>query len=276
MRWKVAGKDHQDTFNTNKLAEGHRSDLLGAVHSGEPFNVISGLPASMAPAVAEATWLEHAVEFLAMKWPDAAPKYRKSLAESLTGITMALIPTNASRHSRDELRRTLYGFIFARPKINSTPPESMEEVVKWLRSNSRPISDLGDPQLIRDTLEAISQKLDGKRAASSTIARRRSTLHSCLDYAVERKRLPRNPLDDIKRKRQPPEPAIDPRRVANPEQAGRLLKAAEQIAPELRAYFAVLYYCGTRPAEAINLRQRSSPLGWCTRLIPRLGVSVRP
>jgi integrase len=86
-----------------------------------------------------------------------------------------------------------------------------------------------------------------------------------LNYAVERRYLPHNPLRDIRVKRQLTAEAIDPRVVVNPAQARDLLNAVRVIEPTVHAYFACLYYAGLRPAEARNLRRADLELpetGW--------------
>jgi len=265
VRWTVGPKEWQKTFPTAKLADGHRSMLLTASGVGEPFSLTTGMPSSMSTKRSEATWLDHCLEFIRMKWPDAAPKYRKSLAESLTVITVSLLPTQGNRPDVAELRRALYGWLFTRPNPRADPPSELQEAVTWVRVHSRPISELADPAVIRRTLEFMSTTLDGRRASNATIAKRRSAFHNCLEYAVERKLLAANPLEEVKRKRMPPTPAIDRRRVANPSQARALLAAVREKDPELEAYFAAIYYAGPRPAEAINLRRRDCTLpksGW--------------
>lgn len=264
-RWRVGGKDRQSTFPTAKLADGFRSKLMISAQAGEPFNLVTGLPPSMTPKSVEVTWMDHCVDFVQMKWPDAAPKYRKSLAESLTNLTVPLIPSNGRPYDTTELRRALYRWVFAVPNPREEPPDELREVVSWLHSHSVPIAELADPTIVRKVLAAVSVKLDGGRASNATIAQRRSAFHNCLEYAVERGRLTTNPLAEVKRKRLPPAPAIDRRRVANPTQARRLLAEVAEEDPELEAYFATMYYAGTRPGEAVNLRHRDCTLpreGW--------------
>jgi len=42
VRWTTAGREHQKTFKTAKLADGYRSGLLTAAQGGELFHVASG------------------------------------------------------------------------------------------------------------------------------------------------------------------------------------------------------------------------------------------
>ncbi|MBC7596973.1 MAG: tyrosine-type recombinase/integrase [Kineosporiaceae bacterium] len=265
VRWKVDGKSWQKTFSTAKLADGHRSDLLTAARRGEKFDVATGLPRTMVPEVAAITWLDHATDFVRMKWPDAAPKYRKSLAESLTLITLSLVIPGGQQPDRADLRKCLFRWAFTAAGANQPPPEGLREAASWVQTHSRPVSDLENSEVLRNTLEIMSKTLTGHAASDATFMRRRSALHNCLEYAVERKRLAANPLAQIRRKRRPPTPAIDRRRVANPFQARDLLMAVRKSDPELEAFFATLYYAGPRPGEVLNLRRTDCTLpehGW--------------
>ena len=264
-RWTVGGKEWQKTFPTAKLADSHRATLLTAARVGEPFDLSTGMPASLKRPAGSVTWLEHSIDFLHMKWPEAAPKYRKSLAESLTRVTFALLPNAIDRPSPSDLRQALFSWIFTLPDSPESPPEEMRQAVSWLRAHSRPMNELEDPATTRVVLESISKNLDGRRASEATIARRRSAFHNCLEHAVELNRLSVNPLGRVRRKRLPPSPAIDRRRVANPSQARRLLATVREHDPGLEAFFAILYYAGPRPGEVMNLRKNDCTLpehGW--------------
>ena len=77
-----------------------------------------------------------------------------------------------------------------------------------------------------------------------------------MDYAVERGLLDTNPIRVLKWTAPKVSSQIDRRSVVNPHQARALLEAihAQQPSgPRLVAFFAVMYYAGLRPEEAINL-----------------------
>lgn len=112
VRWDVAGRTVQQTFTTAKLADGYRSQLLVAARAGEPFHLIGGLPQSMMNPEHAATWLEHCVEYVHSRWPHVSPHHRKSLAETLTGVSVTLIPPDAGRPSDELLRKALYRYAF--------------------------------------------------------------------------------------------------------------------------------------------------------------------
>ena len=118
---------------------------------------------------------------------------------------------------------------------------------------------------MRAALHALSLKIDGTAAASSTVMRKRSAFYSALQYAVELELLQANPLDRISWKRPVAAEAVDRRVVVNPTQARALLAAIRTISPAVEGFFACLYFAGLRPSEAVNLRERDCYLpvsGW--------------
>lgn len=120
------------------------------------------------------------------------------------------------------------------------------------------MSSLGDTGKIREILQLIATRQDGKPAAASVVRRKRAVLHNCLEYAVERNLLLKNPLDSLKWSAPKVVRAIDKRTVINHEQARRLLEAVrdqEPSGPRLVAFFGVMYYSALRPAEAANLHR---------------------
>lgn len=67
---------------------------------------------------------------------------------------------------------------------------------------------------------------------------------NALGYAVERRLLPANPLDQIQWKASQVAETVDRRSVANPAQAGRLLKAVQgqgRRGQHMEAFFGCLY-----------------------------------
>ncbi len=70
-------------------------------------------------------------------------------------------------------------------------------------------------------------------------------LANALGYVVERRLLPANPLDQIQWKASQVAETVDRRLVANPAQAGRLLKAVQgqgRRGQHMEAFFGCLYY----------------------------------
>jgi integrase len=269
-RWVVGGKEWQKTFPTAKLADAHRSNLLVAARDGEPFSINTGLPPSMSPTAEPTTWLVHCIEFVEMKWPDASPRYRKSLSECLIPITIGLSGSRGDRPADTDLRRALHRWAFNAVAHREPAPDALSQAVDWLQTHSVPMAALADPAVVRGALDSMSRTLEGKPVANSTLARRRAAFHSCLEYGVELKRLDTNPLKGIRRKRLPPAAVVDRRRVVNPTQARALLASVRDNDPALEAFFATIYYAGTRPAETLNLRDVDCALpkhGWGSLLL---------
>jgi integrase len=119
--------------------------------------------------------------------------------------------------------------------------------------------------VLRAALEALTQRLDGSRAAANTIIRKRAVLHGALGYAAEAGLLPDNPLDTIAWQIPRSSAAVDPMMMASPAQVSALLEAVARTRPELTAFFGCLYYAALRPEEAVALRLAGCDLpgsGW--------------
>ncbi|WP_236050643.1 hypothetical protein [Nonomuraea cypriaca] len=121
------------------------------------------------------------------------------------------------------------------------------------------LAALEEAKMARLALHALTLCLDGKAAASTTIARKRAVFHALLEYAVELEELSANPLHKVKWKPPKTTETVDPRVVVNPRQAQELLTAVTYIGRRgrgrrLMALFACMYYAALRPAEAVGLR----------------------
>jgi integrase len=278
VRWDVAGRTVQQTFATAKLADGYRSQLLVAARAGEPFHLISGLPQSMTSPEHATTWIEHCVDYVHGRWPYISPHHRKSLAETLTGVSVTLTPPVVGRPHDELLRKALYRYAFNPTSDISEAPAEVTAAYEWLKKHSVPITDLEAAPLLRKVTDAIAINLNGAPAATSTVMRKRAVLHGCLQYAVERGHFTVNPLHALPRRRLPRTAGVDRRVVVNPDQARSLLSTI-RLDPELEGFFACICYAGLRPAEARNLRLMDCSLpedGWGTLLLSTSFQSVGP
>lgn len=259
VRWMVAGSEHGETFKKSGLAQSFRAALVTAARAGEPFDIETGLPPSLREAgPAGPTWLENAIEFVDMKWADISPNHRESTAKALVTLTVELVLDGVEYHDDELLRRALRNWSFntgARKNATAMPTEFVEPL-KWISSNSLPLTALSDPMTLRRAYAAIGRNLDGSKASSSTINRKRAALSSALVFAVELNRLDSNPMRSVKlpRSRASVRP-VDQRSVINPTQAAMFLREVKRIAPKLHAYFGAMYYAALRPAEARNLKR---------------------
>jgi integrase len=138
-------------------------------------------------------------------------------------------------------------------------PENVADTLAWLKRNTREVRELSDAALCREVLAAAISKLDGTRAAPTSVRRNRAVLLNALDYAVELEMLDQNPIKNLKWRAPKTAWEVDRRVVVNPRQARALLEAIrsqQPTGPRLVAFFGVLYYSGLRPEEAIGLRRR--------------------
>ncbi len=275
VRWKVAVTCFQVPFKTGALAESFRSQLLAAARQGEAFATSTGLPVSMGREEETASWYEFACSYVDMKWPDAAGKSRMGIAETLATVTPALVRPAAGQPEAEVIRRALYGWSFnTRARVAGPPPVDLSRAVRWLASNTRPVGDLSQPEVLRAVLAVISRRLDGRPAAASTNHRKRAVLYNALEFAVERRLLSRNPLALVRSKNAKMVEEIDRRVVVNLDQAVRLLEAVGQQGPSgqrLVAFFGLLYYAALRPGEAASLPRSAlqlPPDGWGELFLP--------
>jgi integrase len=263
VRWTVAGITHPETFKTQALAESRLAELRTYARNGVAFDVATGLPApEVRPARAEAartdelSWYQHALSYVARRRRGLCGNSMRSIADTLATVTPVLLVPGQRRPGNGQIREALYCWAF---RGKDVPPEGIAEVLGWVAGHSRPLADLADQDLMLDVLDAISCKLDGKPAAANTVARKRAVLSNVLDYGVGRG-LDANPLAAAAKVWTPPkttEGAVDPRVVVSRRQAEELLTGVSyqgRIGPKLVAFFACIYYAGTRPSEAVELR----------------------
>jgi integrase len=147
-------------------------------------------------------------------------------------------------------------------------PDDIRAALRWIERNTRPVSALGQPEILRPMLDGLTVRLDGKPAASSVISRRRKILNTAAEYAVELGLLSANPIPALKWKAPKAVQVVDPRCVPNPIQVRTLLhEVGEQgrVGRRLVAFYGCLYYAGMRPEEAAFLNKRHLAIpkkGW--------------
>jgi integrase len=267
VRWSVAGRARSQTFSTAKLADSFRSTLVSAARKGELFDVQTGRPAASLPRAEGPTWFTFAMDFIDMKWPEASPRHRQGTVEALVTITGALTIGDAVPPDPEGHRAALRNWAFNAPAraAHPTPPDECADAIAWTTKNSRPLAELADPAVLRNVLDAIGRTLTGDKAAPSTSNRKRATLTSAIGYAIERGHLDANPMPKVKIRRRKVATALDTRAVVNHAQARALLVAVRDLAPDLEAFYACIYYAAMRPGEVRNLRADDLTLpatGW--------------
>lgn len=274
VRWTVAGREKNRTFQKSAQAKNFLSDLRQAAKSGEEFDVESGLPLSQLPKPEETparTWLAFSLAYIDMKWPDAAPKSRDGLTETIATVTPVLVREDACDAPDTGLLRKALRKYYLAPQDRGRPrPHEIADALTWLERASLPMSEVGQAPRVRAALNALARRLDGNPAAASTVARKRAVLYNAFEYAVEVGEYERNPIDSVKWT--PPKLAdeVDWRVVISPRQMRECLTAATYVGQRgrgrrLRALYACMYYAALRPAEAVALCKEDCHLpeeGW--------------
>jgi integrase len=268
VRWIVSGNHFGESFDTTALADSFRSSLISAARNGEAFSTESGLPVSAIRKTEVMTWFEFACAYADMKWPDSSPKYRSSLAESLVTITIPMLNDKKSLPEPKLLRKALKKAFNTKIRESGYTPQ-IAAAVKAAERASRNVADLADPDILRSVLRALDIRLDNKRAATNTTRIRRVALGNAIDFAIEKRLLPTNPLQEMKtKKRNFVLRQVDPQAVVNPMQARMLLDAVGTVGkqgPPLIAFFGLMYYAALRPEEVANLKKQNLSLpekGW--------------
>lgn len=231
VRWVVAGRERSRSRRTKALAEAFLSDLRQAARRGEPFDVATGLPQSMAPSPAATSWLDFVQSYIDMKWPGAAGKTRDSMTDALATVTAALVDDPDNAPDPWLLRAALRQHLLP-PSARGLPRSAdVEDAVLWLAKHSVPLTELATARQLRRALDALTLNLDGAPAARTTVNRKRAVFHNALQYAVELERLPANNLARVGWRAPKVTDVVDRRVVINPRQAEELLTAVTYVGP---------------------------------------------
>jgi integrase len=272
VRWVTEHKSHSEWYSTKALAHSRRAELMQAARDGEPFDVDSGLPVAELKRRNSLSFVEFAQSYMDIKWPDAAAKTRTSTVDALATAGTGFVRDAVGRPEATDLRRVLTSTLLPPTTRDGEPSPQDRKVVAWLVRHSRPLHDVTDAVAMRDMLDALATRLDGKTAAATVYRRKRAVLFNLLSYAVERELLTNNPMTKVKRTAPKIAEGVDPRVVANPSQIRQLLTAVTYVGrrnrdrgAHLAAFFAVGYYAAARPAEGLALREQDCTLpsqGW--------------
>ncbi|KWX02766.1 Integrase family protein [Carbonactinospora thermoautotrophica] len=264
VRWKVAGRPFRKPHTTRALADSFRAKLISYANDGVPFDVETGLPLPLLRQQQKKqvpTWYQHAIDYVDRQWDRASSKQRASIADTLATVTLVLVRTDKGMPDKKILRRALSTWAFNKnTRTAGEPPEELAPALRWIACNSLRVDELADTEVMERALQALASKLDGTPAAANTYRRKRPIFGAALRYAVKRKYLAANPLenDDIEFDAPKAVEAVDPRTVPNPKQATALIEAAGEVqpsGPSLKAFFGCIYFSGMRPGEAARLRE---------------------
>ncbi|MEU3975146.1 tyrosine-type recombinase/integrase [Streptomyces bacillaris] len=274
VRWKVAHKKHSRTYKKIAIADDERSKLMTAHREREPFDVELGLPVSWLSKAAEVNWFQFLVEYVDWKWPSAAGNTRKNMAKALTAATIALLGTPPPAHFEPVKVRTAlreYAFNVNRRSDPDQPvPDEVQTILDWIKRNSLPMSALEKTENVDKVIKALGTRLDGKKAAASSVTRNDRIMNLVMGYAIRHNYLKANPFPKGKGERAAAKvaPAIDKRCLLNRDLVKKMLDwigKRPRRGRLYRAFFATLYFAGLRPEEAVGLRVGDATLpetGW--------------
>ena len=268
VRWAVDSREHCKSFKARPLADGFLTGLKDAVRDRRPFNPRTGLPDADTTKGEMITWYEHARAYTEAKWPNLAPVSRRSVAEALVTVTIALTAKERGAPDAKVLRQALFAWAFNPATRDTSPPAEIAAALDWATRASLPVAELEDTATVRLALAACARTLAGKAAAGATQRRKRSVFYNALGYAVEQGHLASNPIDRIQWTTPAVAASVDRRVVVSPAQARNLLAAIRGLSDRgahLEAFYACLYYAALRPSEAVMLRETDLHLpakGW--------------
>lgn len=266
VRWTVQGasRPFEELFQKKALASSFRAELVKAANDGQPFDTETGRPLAEVRARNAVTWYVHVREYMDRKWPRLAAKSRRGTVEALTDVTLLLV--GSKRRNRPDmavLREALYRYALIPRSWTEEVPALHADALAWIEGSSLLVTELESPATVRRVLDGLCRRLDGKPAAASTVRRKRAILYNAIGFAVELGRLDANPIDRIQWTAPEVASAVDRRVVANPTQAVALFDAVAALgtrADRVTAFFGCLYYAGTRPSEAADLRRSDCEL----------------
>ena len=172
-----------------------------------------------------------------------APVSRRSVAEALVTVTIALATKEPGAPEPKVLREALFAWAFNPATRDISPPPQIAAALDWTARASLPVTELEETATVRLALAACAKTLAGKAAAGSTQRRKRSVFYNALGYAVELGLLGSNPIDRIQWTAPAVAASVDRRVVVSPAQAEALLDAVGRLGQRgehLKAFFACL------------------------------------
>lgn len=268
LLWKVGSKRYSKTFAARALADSRRAELMSALRAGQPFGVSTGLPISFGSKAVATNWYDFAVEYVDWKWPQVSANNRKNIAKAMTTATIAMLRTSPTHWEPEHVRTALREWAF-NSKRRSLAPDDVQSILDWVQRNAFPVSAWEDSAKAEAVVAALGTRLDGTRAAPSSVLRNHRIMNLAMGYAVKHDFLRVNPLPkpETSRAVNRVAQAIDKRALLNPHQVAGALAWIEgrRRGVVYRAFFATLYYAGLRPEEAVAVRVRDITLpatGW--------------
>ncbi|WP_067021606.1 tyrosine-type recombinase/integrase [Streptomyces dysideae] len=208
------------------------------------------------PTASSVGWYDYALQFVDAQWSHASANHRKNTARTLMITTTALLGREPPGVSSRRVRTALSEWAFNTERRESAP-DDVVAVLGWVRRHTPTMEVWNDPAAVEDVLLVLGTLLDGSIAAASSVWRHRRVLNLVMQYAIRHGVLQTNPLPKGRGSGPGTADAVDRRCLLNPRQAAGLLDWIRQRPRgglRLHAFFAMLYYTGMRPEEAVALR----------------------
>lgn len=264
VKWTVDGRDRTRAFRTKAEAELTRSRILTASANGEPFDLATGMPASM--AVTSLTFAELAAQYIERRWLKWKAASRRSAVDALAcSVVACLAPKVRNPPDPDVLSVAVRNW-WLTPVASrlGKPDPDQEAALEWLKRASLPVTYLDTDEVDR-VLSRLSAKRDGSQVAPATFTRRRGALYAALDFAVKQKHLKQNPLELSDWKPHKQELAIDVQLVMSVTECRDAQRIMKQVAPRYEVVVALHWLAGLRPSEIAHLTVNDLTLpdkGW--------------
>ncbi|MEH6374595.1 site-specific integrase [Streptomyces sp. KLMMK] len=255
VRWTLDGREERAPFATSALADAFRSELVSATRRGEAFSLTTGRPVSHGSGASTMSWYDFAVQFADVQWGRTAGNTRKNTAKTLMATTIALLRTSSAAFEPADVRTALREYAFNTRRREAAPPE-VARILKWVERSTLAMSAWEDPIKVDEILRVVTTRLDGKRAAASSVKRHRRILNVALEYAVKHRILRENPLPKGRGAVPQTSNAVDRRSLIPPVKMARMLlriRRRPRGGRRLHAYFSTVYYVGPRPEEAVAM-----------------------
>ena len=168
VRWKTGdAPPWKEPFRNSAQAESFRSALVTAARNGEAFRIDTGRPVSWGRQDNSMSWYDFCISYVDMKWKHSAAKRRATIAWTLVTVMPPMIATTKAAPEPKAMRRALRQWAFNTNR-RAECPEDAATILKWLSRNTKPVSALSDPDLMRSVLDAAGTLLDGRPASAWT------------------------------------------------------------------------------------------------------------
>jgi hypothetical protein len=197
VRWKTGQRAWRRSFRITAQADVFRAELLSAARKGEAFSTATGEPVSWSRNEPGASWYDFTCSYVDLKWNAASAKYRRAIAQALAAATPVMLTGSYGKPDDKTLRHALVNWGYNTKQRNSAA-EDVADALSWLGPNTREVADLADLALCRQLLGAAASRLDGTRAAATSVRRNRAVLLNALEYAVELGLIDENPIKKLK------------------------------------------------------------------------------